>query len=93
MQLAAGKPRVGRHRLQTGLLALALERSAVHVVGESSCNGQLAGSAERLQPDAAVVDLDGHMAGTLGVDVNVRNWTRMQCNAGRTDPRVCTDEH
>lgn len=50
---------VGRHRLQTGLLSLALERSAVQVVGESSCNGQLAGSAERLQPDAAVVDLDG----------------------------------
>ncbi len=26
---------------------------------------------------AAVVDLDGRMAGTLGVDVNVRNWTRI----------------
>ncbi|MBI5231977.1 MAG: response regulator transcription factor [Coriobacteriales bacterium] len=51
---------VGRHRLQTGLLAVALEHaSAVQVVGESSCNGTLANSAERLHPDAAVVDLDG----------------------------------
>jgi len=51
---------VGRHRLQTGLLAMALEHaSALQVVGESSCNGTLANSAERLHPDAAVIDLEG----------------------------------
>lgn len=56
---------VGRHRLQTGLLANALESgSSVHVVGESSCNGTLANSADRLRPDAAVVDLEGCDSGS-----------------------------